>query len=228
MSVGGDATLECQATGVPSPLVHWFKGKLGILHYTKIRVGICPCWRHNRLFFLLVFPGELEVGSAPFVEQDVHRGTLLIRGVQEVDAGQYSCVASSSAGSSAGTVTLEVGGKTTLECSSRSVFFLQICTQKKSHLQPPFHSTAGPLFSEAPVDVAANVGENITLPCVARGFPQPTVTWHRQDGRQIHTRTDSQSRTMQLENGHLLIQSELSRRTVTAQRFGLQCRANTP
>uniref|UniRef100_A0A8D2ZR19 Hemicentin-1 n=1 Tax=Scophthalmus maximus TaxID=52904 RepID=A0A8D2ZR19_SCOMX len=144
VSVGGDATLECQATGVPSPLVHWFKG-------------------------------ELEVGSAPFVEQDVHRGTLLIRGVQEVDAGQYSCVASSSAGSSAGTVTLEVG--------------------------------AGPLFSEAPVDVAANVGENITLPCVARGFPQPTVTWHRQDGRQIHTRTDSQSRTMQLENGHLLIQS---------------------
>ncbi|KAE8292434.1 Hemicentin-1 [Larimichthys crocea] len=64
VSVGGDATLECQATGVPPPLVHWFKG-------------------------------ELEVGSAPFVEQDVHRGTLHIRGVQEVDAGQYNCVASS-------------------------------------------------------------------------------------------------------------------------------------
>lgn len=28
VSVGGDATLECQATGVPPPLVHWFKGKL--------------------------------------------------------------------------------------------------------------------------------------------------------------------------------------------------------
>uniref|UniRef100_A0A8C4IV11 Hemicentin-2 n=1 Tax=Dicentrarchus labrax TaxID=13489 RepID=A0A8C4IV11_DICLA len=144
VSVGGDATLECQATGIPPPLVHWFKG-------------------------------ELEVGSAPFVEQDVHRGTLHIRGVQEVDAGQYSCVASSSAGTSTGTVSLEVG--------------------------------AGPLFSEAPFDVTASVGENITLPCIARGFPQPTVTWHRQDGRQILTRTDSHSRTMQLENGHLLIQS---------------------
>uniref|UniRef100_A0A665WWJ3 Hemicentin 2 n=1 Tax=Echeneis naucrates TaxID=173247 RepID=A0A665WWJ3_ECHNA len=128
VSIGGDVTLECQATGIPSPLVHWFKG-------------------------------ELEVGSSPFLEQDVHRGTLHIRGVQEVDAGQYSCVASSSAGTAAGTVTLEVG--------------------------------AGPLFSEAPVDVAANVGENITLPCVARGFPQPTVTWRRQDGRQIHQRKDS-------------------------------------
>ncbi|XP_030000348.1 hemicentin-1 [Sphaeramia orbicularis] len=144
VSVGGDATLECRAVGVPTPVVHWFKG-------------------------------ELEVGSAPFVEQDVHRGTLHIRGVQEIDAGQYSCVASSSAGSSSGTVNLEVG--------------------------------AGPLFSEAPVDTTANVGENITLPCVARGFPQPTVTWRRQDGRQILPRTDSHSRTMQLENGHLQIQS---------------------
>lgn len=26
-SVGGSATLECQATGVPPPLVHWFKSK---------------------------------------------------------------------------------------------------------------------------------------------------------------------------------------------------------
>ncbi|XP_029295180.1 LOW QUALITY PROTEIN: hemicentin-1 [Cottoperca gobio] len=143
VSVGGDVTLECRATGVPPPLVHWFKG-------------------------------ELEVGSALFVEQDVHRGTLHIRGVQEVDAGQYSCVASSSAGTSAGTVSLEVG--------------------------------VGPLFSEAPVDVTANVGENITLPCVARGSPQPTVTWRRQDGQSL-TRINSHSTTMQLESGHLLIQS---------------------
>ncbi|XP_029960009.1 hemicentin-1 [Salarias fasciatus] len=144
VSVGGDATLECQATGIPPPLVHWFKG-------------------------------ELEVGSAPFVQQDVHRGSLHIRGVQEVDAGQYRCVASSSAGTSAGSVRLEVG--------------------------------AGPLFSEAPVDTTANVGENITLPCSVRGFPQPTVTWRRQDGRQILRSPDGHSRTMQLENGHLLIQS---------------------
>lgn len=67
---------------------------------------------------LLVLPGELEVGSAPFVEQDIHRGTLHIRGVQEVDAGQYSCVASSSAGTSSGTVSLVVGGETTLQFST--------------------------------------------------------------------------------------------------------------
>ncbi|XP_068166004.1 hemicentin-1 [Antennarius striatus] len=142
VSVGGDATLECRASGVPPPLVHWFKG-------------------------------ELEVGSAPFVQQDVRRGTLLIRGVQEVDAGRYSCVASSSAGSSAGEVTLEVG--------------------------------VGPLFSEAPVDVTASVGENVSLPCSARGVPEPTVTWYRRDGGGVGTGTDG--RLTQLQDGHLLIQS---------------------
>lgn len=65
------------------------------------------------IYFVHVSPGELEVGSAPFVEQDVHHGTLHIRGVQEVDGGQYSCVASSPAGTTAATVTLEVGGRTT-------------------------------------------------------------------------------------------------------------------
>ncbi|XP_029915084.1 hemicentin-1 [Myripristis murdjan] len=144
VAVGGNATLQCQAIGVPPPLVQWYKG-------------------------------DLEVGSAPFAEQDVYRGTLQIRGVQEVDAGEYRCLASSPAGSSSGTVILEVG--------------------------------AGPLFSEAPADMTANVGENITLPCAARGFPLPTVTWRRENSRQIFTGTDSQSRTMQLENGHLLIQS---------------------
>jgi len=53
----------------------------------------------------------LEVGAAPFAEQDVHRGTLRIPGVQEAHAGEYSCVAHSPAGSSSAMVVLEVGGE---------------------------------------------------------------------------------------------------------------------
>lgn len=150
--------------------------------------------------------GELEVGSAPFVEQDVHRGTLHIRGVQEVDGGQYSCVASSPAGTTAAAVTLEVGGRTT-QPPNRS-YRPRKCTQWKLHFTCLF-STAGPLFSEAPVDVMANIGENVTLPCTARGSPQPVVTWHRQDGGHILSRTDSNGRIMQLDSGHLLIQGEV-------------------
>ncbi|XP_024909221.1 hemicentin-1-like [Cynoglossus semilaevis] len=142
VSVGGDAVLECQASGAPPPLIHWYKG-------------------------------ELEVGSAPFFHQDPQRGTLQIQGVQEVDAGQYRCVASSSAGTTAGRVTLQVG--------------------------------SAPIFSEAPVDVAASIGENVTLPCVARGFPSPTVTWLRADGTRVPEGTDGYSRIRQLEDGHLSI-----------------------
>uniref|UniRef100_A0A8C7CSJ9 Hemicentin-2 n=1 Tax=Oncorhynchus kisutch TaxID=8019 RepID=A0A8C7CSJ9_ONCKI len=144
VAVGGDATLACQATGVPPPLVKWSKG-------------------------------DLQVGSVPFAEQDVHRGTLQIRGVQEKDAGEYSCVARNPAGTSSATVILEVG--------------------------------AAPLFSETPVDMMADVGENVTLPCVAHGFPFPKVTWRRDDGRPILTNVDSSGSHVQLEKGHLLIQS---------------------
>lgn len=132
------------------------------------------------------------------MEQDVHRGTLHIRGVQEVDAGQYSCVASSSAGTTVATVTLEVGGRTTQPPN------LQKCTQWKLHSAL---STGSPLFSQVPVDVMANIGENVTLPCTARGSPQPSVTWRRQDGG--HILSGSHGRIMQLDNGHLLIQGEV-------------------
>ena len=89
-------------------------------------------------------------------------------------------------------------------------------------------STAGPLFSEAPVDVTANVGENITLPCIARGFPQPTVTWRRQDGRQILARTESHSKAIQTENGHLLIQSELAVKHDHSKKLWCSEQAKTP
>ncbi|XP_014015728.2 hemicentin-1 [Salmo salar] len=143
VAVGGDATLECRATGVPLPLVKWSKG-------------------------------DLQVGSVPFAEQDVHHGTLQIRRVQEMDAGEYSCVASNPAGTSSATVILEVG--------------------------------AAPLFSETPVDMTVDVGENVTLPCVARGFPLPTVSWRLKDGRAIISKAYSSGGTVQLETGHLLIQ----------------------
>lgn len=51
------------------------------------------------------------MGSTPYTGRDVHHGMLHIRGVQKVDAGQYTCVASSPAGTATGTVSLKVGGE---------------------------------------------------------------------------------------------------------------------
>uniref|UniRef100_A0A8B9JKN2 Cell adhesion molecule-related/down-regulated by oncogenes n=1 Tax=Astyanax mexicanus TaxID=7994 RepID=A0A8B9JKN2_ASTMX len=44
---------------------------------------------------------------------------------------------------------------------------------------------AAPVFFETPVDVSVNVGDNVTLPCSARGSPPPALTWRRKDGRRI-------------------------------------------
>ncbi|XP_028851746.1 hemicentin-1 isoform X2 [Denticeps clupeoides] len=142
--VGGDAVLQCMATGVPPPLVHWYKG-------------------------------DLELGSVIFAEQDEHRGLLQIKSVQERDAGEYRCVAQSPAGTASATVILQVG--------------------------------AFPQFSESPVDVAVNVGENVTLPCAAHGFPVATVTWGRKDGRAIFSKPGSPGGALQLPSGALVIQS---------------------
>ncbi|XP_019908484.3 hemicentin-1 isoform X2 [Esox lucius] len=145
VTVGEDATLECRTTGVPPPLVKWSKG-------------------------------DLQVGSGPFAEQVTeHQGKLQIRGVQEVHAGEYRCVARNPAGASTAIVILEVG--------------------------------AAPVFTETPVDVTADVGEKVSLPCAARGFPLPTVTWHREEGRPIITKADSNSGIVRLDAGHLLIHS---------------------
>ncbi|XP_056628956.1 hemicentin-1 isoform X2 [Triplophysa dalaica] len=119
--------------------------------------------------------GDLDLGNMPFAEQDVHRGTLQIRGVQELDAGEYTCVATNAAGSTSAVVRLEVG--------------------------------AAPAFSVSPVDVTASVGDNITLSCIARGFPTPSLTWRRQDERPIFVKSSGHAGTSQLPSGALHIQS---------------------
>uniref|UniRef100_A0A8C1NCW2 Ig-like domain-containing protein n=1 Tax=Cyprinus carpio TaxID=7962 RepID=A0A8C1NCW2_CYPCA len=71
-----------------------------------------------------------------------------------------------------------------------------------------FFFAAAPTFSESPVDITASVGDNITLPCIARGFPTPSLTWRRQDGRPIFGKSSGHVGTSQLPSGALQIQSE--------------------
>lgn len=94
--------------------------------------------RINRsVYRLCMLPGELEVGSTPFAGQDVHHGTLHIRGVQKVDAGQYTCVASSPAGTATGTVSLKVGGESELQRAHTEPTPPSDCAQ--SRIFPCFH-----------------------------------------------------------------------------------------
>ncbi|KAK1155520.1 hemicentin-1-like [Acipenser oxyrinchus oxyrinchus] len=94
------------------------------------------------------YKGDLLVGTLPLVEEDARRGTLRIGGVQEMDAGEYSCVASSQAGTSSAMVvlnvgappefsetpadvTVEVGQNVTLACSARGYPAPQVTWQRQ-------------------------------------------------------------------------------------------------
>ncbi|KAM4896067.1 hemicentin-1 [Sylvia borin] len=55
------------------------------------------------------FKGDLELRASAFLIIDVHRGLLRIQETQDLDAGDYTCVATNEAGRAAGKITLDVG-----------------------------------------------------------------------------------------------------------------------
>uniref|UniRef100_A0A8C1UL37 Hemicentin 2 n=1 Tax=Cyprinus carpio TaxID=7962 RepID=A0A8C1UL37_CYPCA len=195
-SLGAEFHISCSASGSPPPKVFWSHGNIFLMSISESGTltvqGAVPedagnytCLATNEAgtasqSVSVSYAGgrwrDLDLGTVPFAEQNVHRGSLRIRGVQELDSGDYTCVASNIAGSASAVVILQVG--------------------------------AAPTFSESPVDIAAGVGDNITLPCIARGFPTPSLTWRRQDGRPIFGKSSGHVGTSQLSSGALQIQSE--------------------
>ncbi|NWT15620.1 HMCN1 protein, partial [Vireo altiloquus] len=55
------------------------------------------------------FKGDLELRASAFLIIDAHRGLLKIQETQDLDAGDYMCVATNEAGRAAGKITLDVG-----------------------------------------------------------------------------------------------------------------------
>ncbi|XP_051929217.1 hemicentin-1 isoform X2 [Hippocampus zosterae] len=96
------------------------------------------------------YKGDVQLQSTASLDIDALAGTMTIKNTQEVDAGDYTCVASNTAGTSSGKVALDVGD--------------------------------APRFTQEPLNVAVDIGSNVTLPCQAQGYPDPQVTWRRLDG----------------------------------------------
>ncbi|XP_065505206.1 hemicentin-1 isoform X3 [Caloenas nicobarica] len=55
------------------------------------------------------FKGDLELRASPFLIIDTHWGLLKIQETQDLDAGDYTCVATNDAGRASGKITLDVG-----------------------------------------------------------------------------------------------------------------------
>ncbi|KAJ7986246.1 hypothetical protein DPEC_G00337960 [Dallia pectoralis] len=120
------------------------------------------------------YKGDLQLRPSSFMDIEPEVGTLTIKETQDVDAGDYTCVAVNPAGTSfPGKFTLDVG--------------------------------SAPQFTREPSDVSSNIGSNVTLPCNVHGYPDPKVTWRREDNAPLFVRHTSHSTITQNSAGDLQI-----------------------
>ncbi|XP_038571298.1 hemicentin-1 isoform X2 [Micropterus salmoides] len=115
------------------------------------------------------YKGDIQLHSSSLLDVDNLGGTLTIKKIQDVDAGDYTCVAVNAAGTSSGKISLDVG--------------------------------AAPKFTREPSDVAVDIGSNVTLPCLAQGYPEPQVTWRREDGLPLSNRPPTHGTITQSRGG---------------------------
>ncbi|KAM3915384.1 hemicentin-1 [Leptodactylus fuscus] len=80
VAVNTETIMECKATGIPKPHVHWFKGS-----------------------------GDIPLSASPLISIENHLGTLTLKKTKYPDAGDYTCVAANEAGKASGQVSLSVG-----------------------------------------------------------------------------------------------------------------------
>lgn len=66
-----------------------------------------------------------------------------------------------------------------------------------STLNPP----AAPKFTREPSDVAVDIGSNVTLVCLVQGYPEPQVTWRREDGLPLFNRPRTHGSITQSRGG---------------------------
>ncbi|XP_044055859.1 hemicentin-1 isoform X2 [Siniperca chuatsi] len=115
------------------------------------------------------YKGDVQLHSSSLLNVDTLGGTLTIKETQDVDAGDYTCVAVNEAGTSSGKISLDVG--------------------------------AAPKFTREPSDVAVDIGSTVTLPCLAQGYPEPQVTWSREDGLPLSNRPRAHGTITQSRGG---------------------------
>lgn len=60
---------------------------------------------------LFKYLGDVQLHSSSLLVVDTFGGTLTIKETQDTDAGDYTCVAVNSAGTSSGKISLDVGGE---------------------------------------------------------------------------------------------------------------------
>ncbi|XP_041920317.1 immunoglobulin superfamily member 10 isoform X2 [Alosa sapidissima] len=120
-------------------------------------------------------------------------GTLVLRHVSVYDRGHYKCIASNAAGVDTATVRLQVIAA------------------------PP------DILEEKRQQLSVRSGDDLWLPCTAKGTPQPTVHWVLPAGSVVHPQRYADRRSSAFANGTLHLKS-----VTTADSGVFECIANSP
>ncbi|EMP38793.1 Hemicentin-1 [Chelonia mydas] len=121
---GSEVSIMCSATGYPKPKIVWTHNDMFIMGSDSPKLTVV----HSEILVALGdttvmeckttgvpppqvkwFKGDLELRASMFLLIDSHRGLLKIQETQDLDAGDYTCVASNDAGRASGKITLDVG-----------------------------------------------------------------------------------------------------------------------
>uniref|UniRef100_A0A8C7H5Z0 Myosin light chain kinase, smooth muscle n=1 Tax=Oncorhynchus kisutch TaxID=8019 RepID=A0A8C7H5Z0_ONCKI len=153
VSLGGTARLDGKVRGYPEPQVTWSRN------------------------------GKAVTAGERFVMEQSSRGTfsLVVHGVQEEDAGRYTCEAVNDAGSRQVTVeiTIEVSGCVFSDSSGR----FGVSTMES---MPSIWGESPPKFVTRPSRIFVRLGQSGKFSAKITGRPQPLVTWLKGD-EELHT-----------------------------------------
>uniref|UniRef100_A0A4W5NXE3 Myosin light chain kinase, smooth muscle n=1 Tax=Hucho hucho TaxID=62062 RepID=A0A4W5NXE3_9TELE len=158
VSPGGTARLDGKVRGHPEPQVTWSRN------------------------------GKAVIAGERFVMEQSSRGTfsLVVHGVQEEDAGRYTCEAANDAGSRQVTVEITIEG--TAAVVSGCVFSDSSGRFGVSTMEsmPSIWGESPPKFVTKPSRIFVRMGQSGKFSAKITGRPQPLVTWLKGDD-EIHT-----------------------------------------
>uniref|UniRef100_A0A8C7U5A8 Myosin light chain kinase, smooth muscle n=1 Tax=Oncorhynchus mykiss TaxID=8022 RepID=A0A8C7U5A8_ONCMY len=159
VSLGGTARLDGKVRGYPEPQVTWSRN------------------------------GKAVTAGERFVMEQSIRGTfsLVVHGIQEEDAGRYTCEAVNDAGSRQVTVEITIEGntgkKSRLPSSSRTGGRFGVSTMES---MPSIWGESPPKFVTRPSRIFVRMGQSGKFSAKITGRPQPLVTWLKGD-EELHT-----------------------------------------
>ncbi|KAM7388095.1 hypothetical protein PAMP_024296 [Pampus punctatissimus] len=124
------------------------------------------------------YKGDVQLHSSLLLDIDTSGGTLTIKGTQNVDAGDYTCVAVNNAGTSSGKISLDVGDlwvedEGVYVCEAHN-HFGKIQTQVSITVT----GLVSPVIAMSPTVLSVIRDQQVTLPCVLlAGNPLPERQW---------------------------------------------------